>query len=91
MKSVVSSISSIHCSPVSTMPLARENPNVGSPKISVAQCVTHRIHCTINITKIIAQVPNFFRNTVCARGERFQQDQNVVWGPGDDKGKENGR
>lgn len=76
---------------VPAVPLTLENPHVGSAESRVAQRVAHRVHSTIDVAKIIKKIPQLLGYVPRAGGDGLEEYQDVIWGPRDDEGKQNGR
>lgn len=72
----------VHRSAVAIMPLAGENPHVGSPEGSVTQCIAHGVNGAVDITQVIEEVPELLRDALATGGERLEKNEDVVWGPG---------
>ncbi|KYQ51074.1 hypothetical protein ALC60_09872 [Trachymyrmex zeteki] len=75
---------------VPALPLTLENPHVGSAESCVAQRVAHRVHSTVNVTKIINKVPQHLRYVPRASGEGLEEYQDVVRGPRDNECQQDG-
>lgn len=52
-----------NCFTISRLPLARENPDVGSTEGSVAERITNRVDGGVEITQGVEEVPQFLGNT----------------------------
>lgn len=76
---------------VSAVPLALENPHVGSAEGRVTQRVAHRVHSTVDVAKVIKKVPQLLRYVPRAGGEGLEEYQDVVRGPRDDEREQDRR
>lgn len=71
-----------NCFTIPRLPLARENPDVGSAEGSIAERITNRVDGGVEITKGVEEVPQFLGDTLRARRYRLQKHQDVVPGSG---------
>lgn len=63
----------VHGGTLSVVPLARQDAQVSSSEAGVAQGVTHRVDCTVDVAQVVEEVPQTLRYTVHTRGQRFHQ------------------
>lgn len=76
---------------VSAVPLALENPHVGSAECRVTQRVAHRVNSTVDVAKVIKKVPQLLRYVPRAGGQGLEEYQDVVRGPRDDEREQDRR
>lgn len=81
---------SSHGLSIARVPFAGENSNVGAAERGIAQGVAHGIDERIDVAQGVEKVPQLLRDAV-ARGQRFDEHQNVVRRPRDDEAEQNGR
>ena len=65
---------------------ATENSNIGLAETRIAQCITNRINCTVEVTQVITDIKPPIRDHV--RIEGLDKDKSIVRRPRDYKGKE---
>jgi hypothetical protein len=79
----------VHGTPVSIVPLAGEDPNVGMSEGSVAKCVAERVDCAVDVTQVIKEIPQFLGYAACTGSQWLEKHQDIIRGPRDYECKEN--
>lgn len=74
--------------PLPFVTLAQQQHLESGSECFVAQGIAHRVHGAVDVAQPVAQIPIGFGYAAVTKG--VHQNHDIVGGPGDDKGKQDG-